>query len=235
LERSALYGGNNPNQTWQQDAVQRSTAREYNERATVTEEDAQALRELTWVYKSFCDRRNRSATPLAAAVLDPYNLLFLKREVERQLSDLSGDDRVKIRVNLDDEMAEYIIETVIGNQSLLPTEMNVGIVNRVAVGRIVHQWYYGLRQRGLYQRYFLDDNRLKNMDLPEYTGGKRGRYALDTSGYALAPSGSRYYESYLKRVLQLQPSGAPGKFCQTRVQAKGPNDCFASVGDFRSG
>lgn len=215
--------------------MQRAAAREVDLRETVTEEDAEALRELTWLYKSFCERRNRSATPLAVAVLDPLNLLFLKREIERQLSELSGDDRVKIRVNLDREMGEYIVETVMDNQSLLPTAENVGVVNRVAIGRIVHQWYYGLRQRGLYQRYFLDDNRLKNMDLPEYTGGKRGRFALDPSGYALAPSGSRYYESFLKRVMNLQPSGVPGKFCQTRVQAGGPNDCFAAVGDFRSG
>jgi hypothetical protein len=235
LVQKATYGGQFNNQTWQQDAVQRKAARAYDEETTVTEEDAKALRAVTWIYKSYCDRRSRAATPMAVSVLDPYNLLFLKKEIESQLTNLSGDDRVRVVVNLDEEMAEWMIQAVMDNDSLLPTELNVGIVNRVIVGRIVHQWQYGLRNRGLYQRYFLDDNRLKNMDLPEYVGGQKGRTALDTSGYSLAPSGSRYYESYLKRVLNLQPTGLPGRFCQTKVRAKGPLDCFACPGDFRSG
>lgn len=234
LVKQSEYGGLTRNQTWQQDAVQRRAARDYNQDSTQTEEDAEALRSLTWMYRSFCERRNRAATPLAVSVLDPYNLLFLKGEIERELSELTGEDRVKVRVNMDQEMGEWIIQAVRDNESLLPTEMNVGMINRVIVGRIVHQWQYGLRARGLYQRYFLDDNRLRNMDLPEYVAGNKHQVALSYSGYTLAPSGSRYYQSFLKRVLNLEPSRG-GKFCQTQRMAGGPLDCFAAIGDFRSG
>lgn len=189
---------------------------------------AQATCDIPDVRKMVLQRfpEGRRWSPLMDVFLSRSNIAYLRGEIERTLTDYvnaeSGasaasatQSNTQIIVPLDEDFFEHLVETYYYNPrwAYCPAE-GLRILNNVFIQRMLRLQYYSLRQRQLYRKYFIDQNRFWHSAhergisdrewqtvradgymLSHPWGGRQQQYLAQTAGM-VCPKHGGSWESY---------------------------------------
>lgn len=152
---------------------------------------------------------------LAALFLAPKNV---QRVLEQARGHLSDALQKAVHIPVDAQVIETFVDLMQSNAGAIPNAIMAQQLSETAMNRLLSERFYGLRQRELYQRYFIDKDRIRTMPYGDYQGHKRGEILLDTSGTMLANPAKRYQAQYLRdTMLPLRTQQLDTNMCQPRA------------------
>ena len=160
-----------------------------------------SLEELTAPWKAWKQEfgvdPNSGNWTLAQRVLTPQNVGHVVEQVEQKLSYAMQQP---VYLPIDDQVVHTFTDLLIHNSGLTYNTNAVDEINEAAIGRILHERYYGLRQRKLYYRYFINQDRIRTFPWGEPTKVVRGEVDIMKDGYMLSHPWKSQQASYLRDV-----------------------------------
>jgi hypothetical protein len=142
--------------------------------------------------------RSNGNPQLAALFLAPKNV---QRVLEQARGHLSHAMQKAVHIPVDGQVIETFVDLMANNSGAPPTPAYAQQMSETAFNRLLSERFYGLRQRSLFQRYFIDKDRIRTMPHPEYMAHQRGEVLIDTSGTQLGHPASRYQAQYLRDTM----------------------------------
>ncbi len=149
---------------------------------------------------------NTLKTPLFAAFFSPRNIEYIKSQIEKALHILT-QERVVVPIN--DEFMQTMIDIAQSNVGLAYAPMATALLNRAVIDAETRVQFSSLRQKKLYERYFLTGDRMRTMPYGEYTRSTRGEVTISNSDYRLSHPISRFRPSYLRATAGLERRNGP--------------------------
>lgn len=160
------------------------------------------------------------------AFMSEPNAQWIKSQVEDALSKAVG---VPVRVPLDERFVQQLQHVVNNTLKPAPGLLGLAAMNRTAIHQMVELQYYSLRQRALYEKYFIEQDRQWVFPVGEYSRGDNVTVSLGQ--HMLSHPWKARRASFLQAAVGLAPTqgdapacqpGAyfhePQTFCRTRAQ-----------------
>ena len=163
---------------------------------------------------NFVRRHPNFCTPLAKGFLSPENLLFCKEKVEKG---------IQASIEINNDFIEEAIQVLLVNPALSYSLDGVSLLNLKFINEQIRVKGLLLSQRRLYQKYYLQNNRLNAFPRPELTKPGKGEFpGVDISTYTLSTPLNRFRYSIWARTLgNIQADGTvrfhyygPGAGCE---------------------
>jgi hypothetical protein len=157
---------------------------------------------------------NNGAPTLAGMFLAPQNV---KRVLEQARGHLSYAFQRPVHIPVDDMVIDTFVKLMQDNSGAPQTPEYAQRLSETAMNRLLQDRYYGLRQRDLYHRYFIDQDRMRTMPRPDYQGIARGEVLIDTSGTTLGHPASRFQAQFLRDVMMpIRTQRLDSNMCEPR-------------------
>ena len=161
------------------------------------------------------DGRKGVHTPLSVAFLSEANVEHMRRAVEQNIREYTGEDNIIYL--LQREFAQTLIDLLLDNLALsFDVKASVPLLNDIAVHHETQIALLSQRHTKRYTRWALHNDRMKVM--PHGIGDKtlhvHGENQVNPSGYELNHPFKSQYGQFLKDVLHIQCPSNSTRPCQ---------------------
>ena len=138
-------------------------------------------------------------TPVSDLFFAPANLLYLKEQLEQALFLLTQEH---VEVPFTGEVVDDMYDIVSRNEMMAYWgARGLQLLNEMFLDYETRMHYIGMRQRKLYQRYFITGDRMRVFPYGTPEKVTRGEVTIDPSGYMLGHPWGRRHKAYMKEVL----------------------------------
>jgi hypothetical protein len=145
----------------------------------------------------------RQPSPLTSEFFSECNMKYLQEQVSKALSALTNQAEVEVLV--DDQFKQTMFDVASRNPFLTWSGSGgVRLLNEMFIDWHVRGLYIGLRQQRLYDKYFIEGDRIKVMPWGDPTKVTRGEVTISPSGYLLANPWRHNHANFLQQVLGLK-------------------------------
>lgn len=129
--------------------------------------------------------------------LHPDNVRYIQGAVASMLSFMM---QYPVRVNMDYEVQYEMVHLLEQNRGILERPGIRDLLNNVIVGRLVHSFYYALRDRNRFVKYaiYWQDQQPWNRPVAEMTRQPRGEAFVSTAEYTLSHPYSKWSGQYIE-------------------------------------
>lgn len=162
---------------------------------------------------------NYAATPAIHTFFSPTNVQYIIAQIEEALHLLTGQ---RIRIPPNEEFSQTMVDVAKQNPGIPSTATGVAVLNRAVVEHETRIQYTSLRNRALWKKYYIDQDRMRTMPYGEWTASKP---TIGLSEYSLSNPWKRHQSSYLRETAGLHPDPeaqlAPGQsmgYCKNSLQ-----------------
>jgi hypothetical protein len=138
---------------------------------------------------------NKLKTPLFTTFFSPENVRYIKQQIEKALYILTQEQVV---VPINNEFIQTMIDIAQWNVGLAYAPMSTPLLNRAVIDHETQVQYSSLIRKKLYNKYFLQNDRMRTMPYGEYTRNTRGEVTISDSDYQLSHPNRRWRSCYLK-------------------------------------
>lgn len=137
-------------------------------------------------------------SPLARDFFRPSNIEYCKQEIDDGVNRLATlKEPYRFRCNIDQEFGMAMAQIAFDNQSVWSLPDALGTLNAVFINRRIREYYDGLVNRRLRQKYFLETNYLRYLPRPLYTRPIARTVTYDNGSYNLLHPWKRWQNDYL--------------------------------------
>ena len=144
---------------------------------------------------------NKLKTPLFTSFFSPENVCYLKDQIQKALYILT-QEQVVIPIN--NEFIQTMIDIAQWNVGLAYAPMATPLLNRAVIDHETQVQYSSLIRKKLYNKYYLQNDRMRTMPYGEYTRSTKGEVTISDSDYHLSHPFRRWRSCYLKSTEGLE-------------------------------
>lgn len=154
---------------------------------------------------------NKLKTPLFTTFFSPENVRYIKDQIQKALFILT-QEQVVIPIN--NEFIQTMIDIAQWNVGLAYAPMSTPLLNRAVIDHETQVQYSSLIRKKLYNKYFLQNDRMRTMPYGEYTRSTKGEVTISDSDYHLSHPFSKWRQCYLKATEGLEYCASEGGYTQ---------------------
>lgn len=163
-------------------------------------------------YRETSDWASAYDSPTFSVFFSKPNTEYVLSMIEKVLHEMTGEP---VRVPANEEFAQTMIDFADRNPALSQAPDGVHILNRAVIAHEANVQYNSLRQRKLYYKYFINQDRQRVVDYGAPEKVMRGEVTVDPSGYLLSNPWKQYRSCYLNVTHGLyNESGGTGNDAQ---------------------
>ena len=141
--------------------------------------------------------KNHVRTQVTTAFLNFTNLEYLIRAIQDKTA-IELNTVKKVLVETNSLLFDYVSSVLEGYSNYADVVTAVRDLNTVIIKKQSHEYVLELRQRGLYQKWFIYKDRPLVMPRPENTFGRKRLQGLSNGNYALRDPRSNQFEDFRK-------------------------------------
>lgn len=144
---------------------------------------------------------NQLKTPLFTTFFSPENVNYIKDQIEKALYILTQE---KVIIPINNEFIQTMIDIAQWNVGLAYAPLSTPLLNRAVIDHETQVQYSSLIRRKLYNKWFLQNDRMRTMPYGEYSRHTKGEVTISESDYNLSHPYRRWRPCYLKSTQGLQ-------------------------------
>jgi len=152
----------------------------------------------------FIQSSNYQPTPLSQSFLHPNNVAFILENISKNVSDLVGEPVI---VGMSSELAADMVYTISHNVGYAYQPAYISFLNQQIIDKEIRIQLASVRQKALYNKWFLQNNRLKVLPRATKPDGPAKDVIVSPSDYMLTNPSRQYKQQYLKDVFCLKSCG----------------------------